>query len=354
MKIQRNIFSNEKAFSQSNVIKNKDKVYIFKKCLEEKKEESKIPILFNDAVELFKLNQDFDLIAFLFTQVCDVNKGFKEVCKKLLTAFWDKASKDINNPNGDSKSSQMNNLSDSNKVYFDKIKEIISRSEEIIKEIGLDKTKFYGFILFYLNTYDNKLFQELSEKLQEQMEKEKETFFFDILAHFSSTFSNDIKLNLENYMDYLMGKDFKSLDTLGFSYFKLIEDFIHVIFKKEEKLMKTSGFKTIKVPKQLDYNLKNKEKFLKELDAILEFSQKEKKLIIFLSGTFWKEMTEVIDKVSKDNIYFLFKLREIFKKYFNILKELKYQKEHIFYKNAEEVDGKDEIAVILNRNIKKI
>ena len=234
LKIQRNIFSNEKAFSQSNVIKNKDKVYIFKKCLEEKKEESKIPILFNDAVELFKLNQDFDLIAFLFTQVCDINKGFKEVCKKLLTAFWDKASKDINNPNGDSKSSQMNNLSDSNKVYFDKIKEIISKSEEIIKDIGLDKTKFYGFILFYLNTYDNKLFQELSEKLQEQMEKEKETFFFDILAHFSSTFSNDIKLNLENYMDYLMGKDFKSLDTLGFSYFKLIEDFIHVIFKKEE------------------------------------------------------------------------------------------------------------------------
>ena len=330
MKIQRNIFSNEKAFSQSNVIKNKDKVYIFKQCLEEKKEESKIPILFNDAVELFKLNQDFDLIAFLFTQVCDINKGFKEVCKKLLTAFWDKASKDINNPNGDSK-----------------------KSEEIIKDIGLEKTKFYGFILFYLNTYDNKLFQELSEKLQEQMEKEKETFFFDILAHFSSTFSNDIKLNLENYMDYLMGKDFKSLDTLGFSHFKQIEDFIHVIFKKEEKLMKISGFKTIKVPKQLDYNLKNKEKFLKELDAILEFSQKEKKLIIFLSGTFWKEMTEVIDKVSKNNIYFLFKLREIFKKYFNILKELKYQKEHIFYKNAEEVDGKDEIAVILNRNIKK-
>ena len=343
--IQKNIYSNKKNITQKNVIKVSNKIDILTKCLEDKNENEKIGILYNDGVEFFKLNKDFDLLVYLFTKVCKSDKSFKDICKKLLDIFWDITSNDKNEI-------EINSLSENNSHYLDIIKEIISKSEEILSENVLDKAKFYGFLLFYLNTYDIKLFQELSQKLQEQKGKEKENFFFDILAHFSSIFSNDIKVNLEQYVNYLIGKDFKALDIFGFTYFKRIEEFINIINEKKEKLIKMAGFKTIKIPRQLDYKLESPERFVGELSSILDFSQKEKKLLLFLSGSFWKEITEVLGKPLGNNIYYLFQLRENFKKYFKFVKE-HFKKEHAIYKNAEETCGKDELAVILNRIIQK-
>lgn len=55
-----------------------------------------------------------------------------------------------------------------NVIVFDKIlrkiSTIASNSDKFISENGFDKDKFYGFILFYLNTYDFKKFQSLSKK----------------------------------------------------------------------------------------------------------------------------------------------------------------------------------------------
>ena len=354
LKIKKNKTSNEKTISQKNVIKITDKINLLIKCLEKKKENEKLGILFNDGVELFKSNLDFELLIYLFNKVCATDKSLKEICKKLLDIFWDKTTIDTGKEKESIPPEEINNLSQSCQQYNDKIKEIASKSERIISEYGFDKTKLYGLILFYFNTYDINQFHELSQKLGEQKEKEKQkdNFFFDILAHFSTTFSNETKINLDNYIDYLMGKDFKALDILGFIYFKRIEEFIKIINKKKERLIKLAGFKTIKLPKQLDYNLKNPEIFIKELDSILEFSQKENKLLLFLSEAFWKQTTEVLGQPSADNIYHLFQLRENFKKYFKFVKE-HYKKDHAFYKNAEETDGKDESAVTLNRIVQK-
>ena len=79
-----------------------------------------------------------------------------------------------------------------------------------------------------------------------------------------------------------------------------------------------NNFKTLKLPKNPNYNLKNPDQFIKELGEILYFSQEQKKLLLFLSGNFWKEMTETLEKISDDNnnIDYLFQLRENFKKLF--------------------------------------
>ena len=135
-------------------------------------------------------------------------------------------------------------------------------------------------------------------------------------------------------------------------YFKEIKQFIHVINNKKEKLVKITGFKALKVPKKINYNVKEIENFIEELKEALDSSQKQKKLILFLSETFWKGMTQVLGKPSDDNIYYLFQLLKNFKKYFEVVKSL-YKKEYALQKNAEETNEKDELAVILNRIIQK-
>lgn len=94
---------------------------------------------------------------------------------------------------------------------------------------------------------------------------------------------------MEQYLDYLYGKDFKKLEVYGLAYFKLIEEFFHVLNVKNEKLVKMTGFRTLKMPKQVKYELTDQEKFIKELEDILDFSLKQKKILLFLSGTFWKK-----------------------------------------------------------------
>ena len=342
LKIKKNKTSNEKSISQKNIIKIIDKIDILTKCLEKENENSKLGILYSDSVDFFSSSQDFELLIYLFIKVFRLKQNFKDICKNLLDIFWEKTTNEnIKN---------LTNQSESCNKYMEEIKKIESNSEKLITEYDLDKAKFYGFILLYLNTYDLNQFKALSKKLQEQ--KEIQNFFYDILVHFSSTFSNDIDICLEKYVNYLSSKDFKTLEASGFAYFKKIENFIHVVNINKEKLLKINGFKTLKIPKQIDYNLENPDKFIEELKEISKFTQNLTKLLIFLSDTFWKGMTEVLGRPSAENIYNLFELREIFKMYLKFVTD-HYKKDHVFYINAEETDGKDELAVILNRIIQK-
>ena len=123
---------------------------------------------------------------------------------------------------------------------------------------------------------------------------------------------------MELYIDFLIEKDFKTLEISVIEYFKEIEEFIYVMNKKKKSIIKMNNFKTLKLPKNPNYNLKKPEQFIKELGEILYFSQEQKKLLLFLSGNFWKEMTETLEKISdnNNNIDYLFQLRENFKKLF--------------------------------------
>ena len=345
LKIKKNKTSNEKTIEQKNSIKIIDKIDIFTKCLEKENEKIKLGTLYSDGVDFFNSNQDFELLLYLFIKVCGIGQSFKDICKKLLDIFWDSTSNEKIE-----KIKNLRNENESCKKYLDEIKKIESSSEKLISEYSLDKARFYGFILLYLNNYDLNQFLSLSKKLQGQ--KEKQNFFFDILVHYSSNFSNDINVNLEKYVKFLSDKDFKTLETSGFAYFKRIEEFIKIINENKMKLVKMTGFKTLKIPTKLNYNLENPEAFIKELNDILYFSQNQTKLLIFFSGTFWKKMTEVLGRPSADNIYYLFQLRKNFKEYLKFVNE-HYKKEHNIYLNAEETDGKDELAVILNRIIQK-
>ena len=331
----------EKPINQKNAIKITDKLEIFEKFFE--KENDKLRALYNDGVNFFDSNQDFELLIYLFVKFNENDAAFKEVFKKLLDIFWKKKNNEIiellNTQNENCKN-----------LFKDKMLTIALKEEKIAINNGLDKAKFYGFILFYFNTYDIKQFQELLKKFTEQ--KDKNNFFFDILVHFSSIFSNDISLSLEEYIQYLIDKKCETLEVSGFSYFKQIEDFIQVINDYKEKLIEMPKFKALKIPKQLKYNLKDPLQFRKNLNDIITFSETTKKLMIFLSQSFWKEMTKIFEKPSDENIVNLFNLRKSFKKYLDIVK-LHYKKEHPIYIDAEEADGKDELAVCLNRIIQK-
>ena len=61
-------------------------------------------------------------------------------------------------------------------------------------------------------------------------------------------------------------------------------------------------------------------------------------------------MTNNLEKQSTNNIYYLFQIRNIFRNYFNFMKDY-YKQEHAFHINAKETEEK---AVILNRIIRKI
>ena len=184
LKIKKNKTSPEKAISQKNVIKVKEILVFFEKYLEEKKENEKLKILYSDSVDFFNLNPDFEFLIYLFIKVSGIDMNFKDICEKLLKSFWE-------NTTGE-KIDKLNKQSEICKEYLEKMKKIESKSGKLIAENGFDKAKFYGLLLFYFNTYDNKLFESLIKKMQEQKENEKA--LFDILIHFSSSFLNDINI----------------------------------------------------------------------------------------------------------------------------------------------------------------
>ena len=84
----------------------------------------------------------------------------------LLDNFWNSTTID--------KINELTIQDENCKLYLDKKNKIASNPEKkkkFISDNNFDKGKFYGFILFYLNIYDDKQFQSLSKKLREQKEK---------------------------------------------------------------------------------------------------------------------------------------------------------------------------------------
>ena len=350
LKIKKNKTSSEKAISQKNVIKITEKIDIFTKYLIEAKEDSKVATLYNDGVTFFNLSQDskdFELAIYLFIKVCSINHCYKDTCINLLKYFWENTN--------DEKIDKLTNQNESCKQFLEKMIKIETNSEKLINENGFDKAQFYGLILFYYNTYGIEQFQLLSKKLQERNEKEKGNFFFDILIHFSSSFSNDVNINLEYYINYLLKKEFELLKKSGFSYFKRAEEFIHIIHLKKEEIIGMKDFKTLNMPVFSDYNLENPETFIEELKGIIEFPKAKEKIFLYLPGSFWKKINQTLIKPSPDNISNLFHLRENFKNYLNIVKAnyKNDKKESVFYSNANQTDQKDELGASLHKMIEK-
>ena len=82
-----------------------------------------------------------------------------------------------------------------------------------------------------------------------------------------------------------------------------------------------SGFKTLKFPEFNEYKLESPENFINELKEVIDFLEDKKKIFLFLPGTFWKAITEVLVHPSSDNIDFIFKIRENFKCYLKLIKD---------------------------------
>ena len=89
---------------------------------------------------------------------------------------------------------------------------------------------------------------------------------------------------------------------------------------------------------------------IKLIYEIIEFSYKERLLVVYLPSSFWINLIKEYNIPDLENIKNCYNLRELYKKYNYLIKELFKEKEYTDIKRYYE---RDEFAFILNKNIKQ-
>ena len=224
-----------------NIIKLYNKLAIFKEAFEKNSEFNKIDRLYEEAIKLFKIKKDFNLLIFLFLSIFDLNGNKKHLYLKLLKSFNDVKSIqniDIDNMLAD----QIENINKIN-LENDLIKnngydQTVSETEKISQQSESDLQKiiylnFYGIKLLYLYYYDvkDKYFSININNLYQ--EKDKRKVLFDILIRFHSHFINPLKQNLEFYNNFIghvieNKKEVKIFEK-ALKYIKDLETFLKVL-----------------------------------------------------------------------------------------------------------------------------
>jgi len=223
----------------------------------------------------------------------------------------------------------------------------------------------------------------------EEFSEGNSDILYEILIKYNSHFMNPLKQNQEFYdkfVKYILKKEMK-LDIFkkSLKYIKDIEIFIYVINSNKEEIFNSYG-DLKKAPIEMTANLKlkkykinltnklgsdknkNNEKSDEESDnpeedeedkkkgldsvnntknecdsiinlteKIIEFSKKEKILAIYMKSTFWINLIMEYNKPDWENIDNIHKLRELYKKYNQLVQEL-YIEETNFTKEEKKKD----------------
>ena len=380
---------------KQNIIPLNNKLNLFLKALKANNESEKENKLYEDTINLYEKKKKFSLLVTLFLKLFEKNK---DLCKILLKKFYD-----INEKENDDR---VNDL----KEDLKSIKEIYSKSQEILEEYDYNHIHFYGILFCYLHYYDKDNFPKMIEEFSEG----NSDILYEILIKYNSHFMNPLKQNQEFYdkfVKYILKKEMK-LDIFkkSLKYIKDIEIFIYVINSNKEEIFNSYG-DLKKAPIEMTANLKlkkykinltnklgsdknkNNEKSDEESDnpeedeedkkigldsvnntknecdsiinlteKIIEFSKKEKILAIYMKSTFWINLIMEYNKPDWENIDNIHKLRELYKKYNRLVQELyteetnftKEEKKKIFNIKADikRYYQRDEFAFMLDKNIK--
>ena len=186
-----------------------------------------------------------------------------------------------------------------------------------------------------------------------------------------------------SFIKYIIekNKDIKILKR-SLDYIQDIETFLFVINDNKEQIIKKfeelrtfpinirDDLKIIKYnneSKERSHNVENEcDKIIKLIEEIIEFSEKEKILVIYLKNNFWINLIKNYNILNLENINYIYKIREIFKKY-NRLINILYEEKTGNDTNSEklkknEIDNikidinrfyfRDEFALVLDKNIK--
>ena len=379
-----------------NIVPLYNKLDIFiealKKDNESYKKEEK---LYEDTINLYEDKKQFSLLVTLFLKIY---KEKKDLCSKLLKIF--------SRINSEENTDKFNDLKKEVKTF----KEIFSNARDIMKENNYNPIHFYGFLFCYLHYYDKENFP----KMIEQFYEENADILYEILIQYYSHFFNPLKQSQKFYngfVQYALKKEMKlKYFKRILEYIEDIETFLFVINSNKREILKnyeelrsdpikiSGNLKLVKysvnnIEKRENNNFRVKSKessdddnesdedniksvnklknIEKEFDKInelimeiIEYSKKERILVIYLKSTFWINLVKEYNYPNLENIRNVHILRDLFKNYNELINDLyeenkksqeyKNNKDDIYYNIKNDINryyGRDEFAFILNKNI---
>ena len=249
--------------------------------------------------------------------------------------------------------------------FLDNFNQIYSNADNIIKNNGYDPIHFYGILFCYLSSYDSDNFPK---KIKEFSEGNAD-ILYEILIIYYSHFKvplNQDKEFYNNFIIYEIKKEKKSnIIERILHYIDNIETFIYVINEnKLDILKKYDDFinkpialsSNLKLIKKANNNKKEIDDIIKLIQELIKFSKDNEKLILYLKSEFWINLLKQYNKPDLENINSCYRLRELFKEYYNLIDTL-YKKttdenEENIKKDINKYYWRDEFAFILNNNIK--
>ena len=334
-----------------NILNYYQKLELFIAALKQNKEEGKIDNLYEETIKLYSEKKGFYLLISLFINVYEK----ENLCSKLIEEFYKMNENKKNEKNMDRK----NDLN----TYISTFSNISAEADNIIQTKGYNNIHFYGIIFCYLNHYDYENFKKYFKKLYEK----KNEVLFEILLIYNSNFLNAINQDLQLFEDFFgyIIENKKSFDIFenSFNYILGIETFINIIDNTKEKIIETygkSGFKSIKIKPNLLINKKGEgeeiEKIISIIESIISFSEKENILLIYFNSNFWINILKHYNEANAINIDICFKLRELLKKYYNLVdklfKDTKNDEEKKIKNDIKKYVDRDEFAFVLDKNTK--
>ena len=377
---------------RQNIIPPYNKLNIFLEALEKNNDIKKEKKLYEDTISLYKDKKQFSLLITLFLKIYQKNK---DLCEKLIKIFYE--------INAEENNDRLNDL----KNYLASFKDIYSKAKDILERNKYDKVQFYGILFCYLHYYDRNNFPNMIEDFSVG---NSETLF-EILIQYHSHFMNPLKQKKEfydNFIKYALKKK-KNLKIFRriLNYVEDIETFLFIINSnienifnnydklKTDSIRMTSSLKLVKykidkskIVKTTDKkdnenkddsneeeieipdedstrnledinNIENEcSNIIKLIEKIIEFSEREKILAIYIKSTFWINLIKEYNFPDWENISNIHKLRKLYKKYNNFINSLS-EDSPIGPENIKDIKNdinmyfkRDEFAFILNKNIK--
>ena len=336
-----------------------DKLDLFLEALKKNKEESKLPLLYEETIELYSKKSSFSFLISLFAKIHENNK----FCNLLLQKFYDI---NINIKGKDKKDN--NNNSDRNEKLGDKFNSLMvkieSQSESLINSNEYNPIHFYGILICYLNFYDYNTFEKCINKLY----KEKPETLYEILLVYYSHFFNPIKKDENdkdffiNFFEYIISEKEFSYFNIGLKFISDIDTFITVIDKTKEKIYNKYikgnsnqiSFKSIDLKDTLKLKKEKKTVITNGITSINKYSEEIKNLLVYFKSDFWKSILKEFNKPDPDCFEVCLKLREIFIEYSKIIKSIcDKEKDKDIIKDITDFLKIDEFAYLLNDNIRK-
>ena len=361
---------------QQNIVPLYVKLNIFLEALQKANElNQKEEKLYSDTIGLYEDKKQFSLLITLFLKIYGKNK---ELCKKLIEIFYR-----INDQ-------ENNDKIDDLKKNLKSFKDIFSNAHDIINENNYNPVYFYGVLFCYLHFYDANNFPKIIEEFFEGNANN----LYEILICYYSHFINPLKQSqkfFKSFIDYALkeNKGQKIFERI-MNYIEDIETYVFVINSYKEKIFKQ--YQELRSnPLEMDASLKllkHKEdkitngehnndsdisdedddkvleevvnienechKIVKLIESIINYSDQEKILAIYIRSSFWINLLEQYKFPDWENISNCHNLRELYKKYNNLVNKLYEDDDNNDIKNDINIFfARDQFAIILNNLIKE-